>query len=372
MEQSTYSIAIDETIEIEAIANPVNSTLVWTSSDETVATVDADGKVKGVGLGTATITAETLHGVTTSCKVTVTDGVGVVLAGYTLSLTGNIGVNFYMDLEEEVATSETAYMQFTLPDGTTERILVKDAKKDNELSSENTYYVFSCEVASDEMTGEIKAQVIVDDTTKSTEYSYTVKEYADYIVDNSGKYSAEAVTLAKAMLNYGAYSQIYFNTNTDELANASLEDADKDVSSVTADSLAGYNVTSAKNDTLGKFTGASLVLESETTLKIYFSLTDGADINDLMFTIAGEDVSPVQLGERYMLVLENIGAHNLDTVYTFTVTDGTNTLPFECSTMAYCYNVLNRDGDIYTTDLKNLICALRLYNIASDAYMSAE
>ncbi|NLC04755.1 MAG: hypothetical protein GX787_10825, partial [Tissierellia bacterium] len=45
-----------------APSNASNRSLVWTSSDPTVATVDNDGKVKGVGEGTANITVKTVDG----------------------------------------------------------------------------------------------------------------------------------------------------------------------------------------------------------------------------------------------------------------------------------------------------------------------
>lgn len=46
--------------------------IVWTSSDPSVATVSAAGKIKAVAKGTATITATATSGVTASCAVTVT------------------------------------------------------------------------------------------------------------------------------------------------------------------------------------------------------------------------------------------------------------------------------------------------------------
>ena len=49
----------------------VNHLVTFTSSDETVATVDEDGKVHGISLGTATITAASRSGKTASCTVTV-------------------------------------------------------------------------------------------------------------------------------------------------------------------------------------------------------------------------------------------------------------------------------------------------------------
>ncbi len=51
--------------------NPTDKTLTWTSSDPTIATV-TDGVVKGVAVGTATITATSVNNKPASCTVTVT------------------------------------------------------------------------------------------------------------------------------------------------------------------------------------------------------------------------------------------------------------------------------------------------------------
>lgn len=47
-----------------------NRTLVWTSSDETVVTVE-DGRLTAVGLGSATVRAQTVNGRSGECRVTV-------------------------------------------------------------------------------------------------------------------------------------------------------------------------------------------------------------------------------------------------------------------------------------------------------------
>ena len=70
----TASVSAGKTTEIAATVNPEGSTLVWESSNESVATVE-DGVVTGVSVGTSTITVSTLHGVTASCVVTVTEKV---------------------------------------------------------------------------------------------------------------------------------------------------------------------------------------------------------------------------------------------------------------------------------------------------------
>ena len=56
------------------------------------------------------------------------DGIGAKLAGYSLSLTGNIGVNFYMELTDQIIADKDAYMQFTLPNGTVTKVPVSAAQ----------------------------------------------------------------------------------------------------------------------------------------------------------------------------------------------------------------------------------------------------
>ena len=58
--------------KLSVMISPVNvsdSSIAWTSSDTTIATVDATGKVTAVGYGTITITATTVNGITAKCIV---------------------------------------------------------------------------------------------------------------------------------------------------------------------------------------------------------------------------------------------------------------------------------------------------------------
>ncbi|MGN0441521.1 MAG: GLUG motif-containing protein [Acutalibacteraceae bacterium] len=156
----------------------------------------------------------------------VMDGSFAKLAFASLSLKGNIGVNFYMELSTEVIDDSSAYMQFTLPNGSTEKILVSAAEKNTTITEGKTYYVFSCEVAAKEMTADIKAQIISGNSA-SESFTYAVKNYADYIMSHTEDYSEDVISLVEAMLNYGAASQEYFDYNTDSLANSSLTDEQK-------------------------------------------------------------------------------------------------------------------------------------------------
>lgn len=76
---TSLSMGRGQTQNITANCTPTNATfgyVKWTSSDESVATVDAAGNVTAVGIGTAIITAEALpagSGIKASCVVTVAD-----------------------------------------------------------------------------------------------------------------------------------------------------------------------------------------------------------------------------------------------------------------------------------------------------------
>ena len=131
------------------------------------------------------------------------DGIGAKLAGYSLSLTGNIGVNFYMELSNKIIADKDAYMQFTLPNGTITKVLVSEAQTNTTINAEKTYYRFPCEVASYEMTQDIKAQMFDGNGKCGKEYTYTVRDYAQYLIDHVDLYQ-DAYPFAVAMLNYGA------------------------------------------------------------------------------------------------------------------------------------------------------------------------
>lgn len=69
------SLNINESFVLHAVINPedaTNKNVTWSSSDETVATVDGNGKVTAVGKGTAEITVKTIDGeLTDKCTVVV-------------------------------------------------------------------------------------------------------------------------------------------------------------------------------------------------------------------------------------------------------------------------------------------------------------
>lgn len=75
LNMATANIAVGDIETLVATVEPENATVktvIWSSDDPDVATVDSAGKVTGVASGNATITVTTVDGdFTDTCEVTV-------------------------------------------------------------------------------------------------------------------------------------------------------------------------------------------------------------------------------------------------------------------------------------------------------------
>lgn len=325
------------------------------------------------------------------------DGIGAKLAGYTLSLSGNIGVNFHMELADSVLADEDAYMKFTLPNKAEPTIIKVADVKDNPVSiyygEEEKYYVFPCEVAAKEMSQEIKAQMFANGKEGEV-YTYSVQEYAEAILNCPVNYTYSPeeedplIELVKAMLEYGSYSQKYFNENTEKLADENLESllsdfndpydpeakvyAVTDLSKTTIADLEKYKHTTV--GTLSEIGSAtvSLELESETALNVYFKPNPG--VENIAITLDGNAyaVEPLTDG-TYVINITDIQASELDKVHTFAISGSvggelkTWTVS-NYSALSYCYVALANASDKEV--LVNVAKALYLYNVAADDYFA--
>ena len=287
---------------------------------------------------------------------------GIKLAGYTTSLNGNIAMNFYMDLSDEVAADKDAYMQFTLPGGnhTEEVVSLADAKK--QVRGGKTYYVFSAGVAAKDMTSDIKAQFVKGDGTKSEVWTYTIKQYCDYIRSHPESYDKESVALVENMLNYGGYAQTYFKHNTDKMANADLDLALPEVSLD-----ASFDpVISGKVEGL-TYKGSSAMLTTTTGLRHYFELT--GDASDYTFKANGAELELQSDKNNSYVLIDNIKAKDLKKPITLTVTDKNgNTMTLQYSVYTNIKQVVGNDQ--FDNNSQNLMKALYGYGQAALEYFA--
>ena len=336
------------------------------------------------------------EGKTYSNKKEVQNEIGSWLVGHSLSLDGDIGVNFYMYLSDEIASSSTAYMEFHIPavrpeNQLTTRVYV-NKQSDSSLPcaytktiDNKTYYVFKCRVAAKEMTSDITAQIKDDESNKTgTVYHYCVKDYADYLLNNAyeadgttvkNQTFADAVPLVKKLINYGAYAQMYFDRNYADLANADLTDKDRQLADVTAEMIERKTYTENLDESV-TYDGATLSLKSETSLSLYFI----SESEGLTFScIKDNEKMTVQVehtGKQYIARIRGIAANKLNDEFTLMVMNGETELgSVTYSPMKYCYNTLYRAETIEgyqeaNVDFVNVVKALYWYYDAAKEYFT--
>lgn len=263
--------------------------------------------------------------------------------GATVSLKGNIGVNFHMLLDDEIANDKEAYMQFNLADGKSSTVKMKDAQ--TTVIDGVTYYVFPLEIPAKDMSENITSQMFLGDGTKcSAVQKYSVSEYADKILN--GSYDDKAKAVVKAMVNYGECAEAYFNPSVSTTV---------DTDSVTSETLADFMMSSSGNLPKGiEYYGSSLLLESQTTLRHYFKVADGTEVSAYNFSGNKDNYYYIDISDISSLKLNKA---NQTTIGEYTIS---------YSPLSYAYAVVNNENA--TDSLKALVKALYLYNQASVAY----
>ena len=325
------------------------------------------------------------------------DGIGAKLAGYSLSLTGNIGVNFYMELSDDVVNDESAYMNFTLPNGTTSKVYVNGTHEDGSTAATDTtvkngvtYYVFTCEVAPKEMTSDIQAQMIGNNgEKKGTVHTYTVKEYADYILSHmsadGSDISKATIQLVKGMLNYGGAAQKYFGYKTDKLASDGLDLTervfnDTSIINLITNDANKASVTYYNAQDKVTFKSAYLSLNSTTDLCVYVQFADDVTVKEDMFAIwcntdkISEDqyeVTKVNEENCYKITLHGMKASQLNEKYAFCVQlSDTEYVELAYGTNSYAYTVMSSACDNINNieSLREVVKALYAYGSCAQEY----
>ena len=277
------------------------------------------------------------------------DNFGTHLAGHSISLDGDIAVNFYMHIDPEITSHEGVVMQFCVPDTSTQYQYQEIEVSDN--IKVGNYYVFKCRVAAKNMDSVISAQLVDNDNNKSIIYTYSVKEYANYLLENANengtteqKSYAKAAPLVRAMLVYGDNAKYYFDKTGEE------PDAVKatipEYGSIIYDTMPA-GVT---------FTGATLSLKSQTTLSLYFESNQ-----EIELTCPGYTTKTAHSGREYVIRIRDIAAMDLNKEFTVKV-NGADAVTY--SPLTYCYKAQTSSD----AKLVNTVKALYNYHLAAKDY----
>jgi hypothetical protein len=291
------------------------------------------------------------------------DDMAVRLAGWSLGLAGDIGLNCYVQLGNDIISDSDTYMKVSAPGGSTDTIALNEA--DIETVNGNKCYKFTYHVAAKEMTDNISMQLYISDNQAvGDKFTYSVADYTEYILANETEYSDE-IPLVKAMLRYGAAAQRYFNYNENYSADSILPEADREVQNITSEELASYE--RQMNGELPEglnYYGSSLVLNSSVSVKHYFTVDSGYSITDYEFEIDGQVVKPIRSGAYYCIYISDIDAQNYDKSYTLIIN---NSYRITYGAFSYVYSVLGEQSD---NELMQLVKALTEYGMAVDEYIN--
>jgi uncharacterized repeat protein (TIGR02543 family) len=296
-------------------------------------------------------TAETVYEVVGNLTLTAKwEEKPVTFISATTTTAGNIGLNFYVRLSEELANNPDTAMQFTV-NGQVTTVSLLDAvisEKDGVVR-----HRFTIDLNAKQMADAVQAQVVVDGEPIGNAVTYSVRRYCENMIAKT-----EDNELYKAMLNYGAACQVLFDYNAADLANVNLDEADKVLADVDASEYA-HSITGFEEGI--RVHSATLLLESNTTLRVYFKLTGDKTIDEYTFYVDGVEVQPVQKNDRYYIELPDLAAKNLDQMHEFSV--GGLTLNY--GVMSYIYNIAFNSNNEAAVDV---VKALYAYHVAAKAY----
>ena len=345
-------------VQLTASIEPAeeDQNVIWISSDELVVTVDSTGKVTGVSKGTAIVTAATSNGLTASCTVTVTDP--IFINSRSAALEDKIQARIYVYVPD--TELETTYITTTF-NGTSKTEYAKTME--TAVRSGRTCRLVTVDTFAKQMRDDIVVKVHEEDgTPKYLEYEGEdvtdgyVFHIEDYVKSVEEKATDEKlIDLVRKMNWYGLYAQKQFNYNPVEFEEPAV------ITNFNDAVLSDYAVQNTGTAEGIKYTSGSLQLDSDTGIKVNYTLTGTDTISDYTFTVDGTAVQPKLVsGKKYYVTYKGIPAKKLNEWHTVTVTDKAgNVLTTKYSGLTYTYSVVSNAGAPDT--LKDLCRSIYLY-----------
>ena len=264
-----------------------------------------------------------------SCKVSAT-----------ISLNDSIDIHLFVK-ELASGTSASDYKVVYSFNGEEEKTVLGCNWEEVENTGRYYFNVASC--AAKQMNDEVNFYVYYFDDElndwiliKSVE-GYSIRQYCVNQINNSTK--PVLVSLCRAVLDYGAEAQEYFNYNKANLANAGGYGLTSKETSVPAD----YNIANAEK--APDVTRISATLNTVSKTEIYVLVSTTSQVNGVSGTygeeqpISDQDLYFTHLDDgRWLITVKGIAATYLDREYSIIIsTDEGNTL-LNYSALSYTYN----------------------------------
>ncbi len=305
----------------------------------------------------------------TGITVKVLDETATEFKGASITLDGKIGVNFYMTFSNDVLNDTASKVVLS----TSEGILTEIPVTNWSLDSTYGMYKFTAYVNSNEMDKDVTATLVTSNESTVMGTS-SVNSYIVALKNQEGG-NATLTDLADSIKTYGECSSAYFTDG------ATISDSvKKSIDSQFGDtSLDDYAMSSEGNVTGLTYGKSSLVLNSGTKIKHYFTLSDDSSTDNYTFKVhrLSDNVEvPCEvkfLDNTCVVYIDNIDACNLNEFYVLDIvnTDTGEQYTLKYSALSYADIVLNQPP---TSTVKNLdtlqylMKSLYLYNSCANAY----
>ena len=304
--------------------------------------------------------------------------------GHSLSLDGDIGLNFFVDLSNEGNVNPenvTIKFEWFVNGEKKQQTCTLDAEimrtvRDKDGQDHN-YYLAKCKVPSAEMAYNIHAAAEINGNPHWDKDVYSVKDYCMDLIEETN--DTDLKNLAEKTLNYGAKSQIIFHRENADLglADARLTQEKREaianqMSAITPANIRATinaqnnnepksNMNDAPHESL-QYAGSSLVCLTTTSLRHYYKITGEG------YPITAEGGFTFHDEKDGFIYFEytDISAPSLDKFIPFTI----NGITYKFSALDYVGNTLLSETS--TNEEKELARSLYLYNTASNAYFDKQ
>lgn len=217
-----------------------------------------------------------------------------------------IGLNVYWNFDNKEKDFSNCFVKVTYDEDTYDVKYIPIY-----VGVEGYDYYSTINVNSGEITKRINVQLISESGNVLNEFTTSVEEYANQIIDSDNPEYEQYKNVVKAMLNYGAASQNYFGVNTDKLANRSLSEEDKNIDVIPDKMINKYTENKTINLDGIQYVGSSLVLASTTKIRHYFTIDEDRDISNYKFMSINKDGSvallPHKADEKYYVEIDTVG-----------------------------------------------------------------
>lgn len=281
--------------------------------------------------------------------------------GHSLLLTGQIGVQFFMNLPGGPTAYPNSYM--TISGNKVDGEYHYAEPKVVDFGGGDIRYAYTVFISSVQMADKFTPvfHYFVDDEEKTiTGDPYAAEDYIQWGLAHPEGLDGKALAVVRALADYGYYAQRSLSkvngwTIGEKYAEMTTKVSDSFDYNVVSAAVAQYEVDRSVLDGLN----FRVVFSSLTNLEMRFKTVEGAEVK-----LDGTTVTPNVSGAYSVVTVKGIKATGLTQSYTLQVEETSVNI----SPMSYVQVMLGSTSANTDDDLRNLLCAFYYYGVACAAY----